>query len=136
MFRRKRADVSLTQALHRAEAVLNVLDEDLRQVAPLLQPPPDASGTELSAETRSRAEADLQAMERDLHQLEELAASAKHEAREWERRAALASEEGREDFTEQARVRVAEELRRGESFAAEIRAARALVNEWSAYLRQ
>ena len=134
MFRRRRDEVPLAQTLHRAEAVIGVLNEDLHRVAPLLHPPRDAGGTASSDAERARARTELQAAEGELRQLEELADIASDEARRWQARAALATEEGREDLAAQARGRVGEALRTVDSYAAEIHEARALVDEWSAYL--
>ena len=134
MWPRRDTVVPLHRVLRRAEAVVNVLSEDLGQPLPRIHPPGAAERIELTEVAQARARAELQAVERDLHRLESLAHGAEYDAREWQERAARAQAEGRVDAAAHAQLQASQSLREANDYAGEIRDARALVEEWSIYL--
>ena len=134
MWPRREKVVPLHLVLRRAEAVVDVLSEDLGQPLARLHPPGETERVEFTEASQALARAELQAVERDLHRLESLAHAAEYDARERQERAARLEAAGRADAAAHARLQASQSLREANDYAREIHDARALVDEWSAYL--
>jgi hypothetical protein len=131
--RRRNASLAVAAAVTHARAVLAVLDEEIARTHRPLAAPARLSGG-ISPETRARAGAAVRDVERSLAAIEPVYEEAMTMARDWRRRAELASAEGRADLAAQAEGRATESEETGGAYAAEVTAGRTFLREWAAYL--
>jgi len=122
---------SIEDALRRADAVLTVLAEELREELPPLMSAVPRSTAPQSAASRANAAGALRQLDASLPELEMLEGDAQTQATDWTRRAERALDEGRALLAAQARSRAADAERRVSEYASEISAIRTLLREWS-----
>ena len=124
----KRAD-SLEEAARRLQALINVLDEDLRAPSPPIPPPESMS--HLTGKAGVEARATLRFLAYSLDEMERYAAEARQAADQWRRRSTAAWDRGHYFLAAQARQRIIEMERDLHLYEEEVAAACQLLRQCS-----
>ena len=131
VFRNRDRRGAIAIAETRARAVLATFDEMLSRAVPPFEMPPMEAGR-IQPAARARALGALRDIERSLPALESLFEEESAQARDWHRRAALTTADGRDELSAQARRRAADYEETAAAYAAEIAALRALMRDVAA----